>query len=174
MASRCAREGLGWILGTFYSPEGFSSTGKSFPGQWWSLHLWRDLKAMRMWQLGTWFSGDHGSAGGMVWLGLRGLFHPKQFRDSVTQVTLGLTSAGKCREFFSFRTISLFWGFKLRGRETQTYPALCLSCMSTACFEVTFIRFLPLSRKSFQPKLDLPVQSSVALAKFPLPCYCPF
>lgn len=50
-----------------------------------------------------------------------------------------------------------------------------MSGMSTAWFEVTFmVRFLPLSRKSFQSELDLPVQSSVALPKFPHACYCPF
>lgn len=122
---------------------------------------------MRMWHVGTWFSGDSGA---MVGLGLRGIFHSKQFCDSVTWVTLGLTSAGKCTEIFSFRTISGFWRSKLC--DTGYLP---VSGRSTAWFEVTFmIRFLPLSRKSFHPKLDLPVQSSVALSKFPRACYCPF
>lgn len=43
-------------------------------------HPGRCLKDIKLWHLGTWFSGALGTAGGMVGLNnLRGLFQPKQF-----------------------------------------------------------------------------------------------
>lgn len=54
----------------------------SCPGLWWSPHPWRDLKAMCMWHLGTWISGDLGSAGAVVGLHYLGnLFQLKWFCD---------------------------------------------------------------------------------------------
>lgn len=44
----------------------------------WSHHLWRDLKEVWLWYLGTWFTGELGSAGGMLGLHeLRELFQAK-------------------------------------------------------------------------------------------------
>jgi len=36
MASSCAREGSGWMLGNTVSLKGWSGTGMGCPGRWWS------------------------------------------------------------------------------------------------------------------------------------------
>ncbi|KAK4809894.1 hypothetical protein QYF61_023381 [Mycteria americana] len=83
MASSCARGDLDWILGNFTSPKGLSSIGPGCPGQWWSRHPWRYLKAVWMRCLGTWCSGGLGSVRFTVGLhDLKGLFQPIRFCDS--------------------------------------------------------------------------------------------
>lgn len=47
----------------------------------WSHNSWRDLKVVKVWHLGTWFS-----AGLTAGLGLEGFFRPKQFHDCVIGV----------------------------------------------------------------------------------------
>lgn len=44
MASSCVRADLDWILEKISFLKGLSSPGTGCPGQWWSHHLWRDLK----------------------------------------------------------------------------------------------------------------------------------
>ena len=56
MASSCAREGSGWMLGNTTSLKGWSGTGMGCPERWWSHRPWRCSKNVWMLCWGTWFS----------------------------------------------------------------------------------------------------------------------
>lgn len=65
-----------WQLPLVWSETPFSEDNIP-PAGWWNHQLWRALKGVKMWHLGTWLISEHGRAGGMVGLGdLRGLFQP--------------------------------------------------------------------------------------------------
>ena len=59
MASSCAREGSGWMLGNTPSLKGWSGTGMGCPGKWWSHRPWRCSRNVWTFCWGTWFSENH-------------------------------------------------------------------------------------------------------------------
>ena len=56
MASSCAREGSGWMLGNTASLKGWSGTGMGCPERRWSHWPWRCSANVWMLCWGTWFS----------------------------------------------------------------------------------------------------------------------
>lgn len=78
MGSGWAREGLDWMSGKNSSPKWSSGSGSGCPWKLWSPHPCRDVKAMWMPLLGTWFIDGSGSAGGSFGFDdLRGLLKPR-------------------------------------------------------------------------------------------------
>jgi len=59
MASSCAREDSGWMLGNTTSLKGWSGTGIGCPERWWSHWPWWCSKSVWMLCWGTWFSENH-------------------------------------------------------------------------------------------------------------------
>jgi len=59
MASSCAREDSGWMLGNTTSLKGWSGTGMGCTERWWSHWPWWCSKSVWMLCWGTWFSEKH-------------------------------------------------------------------------------------------------------------------
>jgi len=89
--SSCTREGLDWMLGKISSLKGLSNTRTGYLGKWLGHNPWRYLRDMKMWCLGTRFSGGLGSVQLMIGLDdLKGLFQHKWFQDSIILLYLVL------------------------------------------------------------------------------------
>jgi len=58
MASSCAREDSGWMLGRITSLKEWSGAGIGCPGRWWSHCPQRCSRNIQMLYWGTWFRGE--------------------------------------------------------------------------------------------------------------------